>query len=67
MEACERGDYVTALSELRPLAEQEDAVAQFNLGLIYAQGRGVPQDAAQARQWCEEAAANLDLPGVPDV
>ncbi len=39
-----RGDYATALRELRPLAEQGDANAQFNLGLMYDDGRGVPQD-----------------------
>jgi TPR repeat protein len=41
--AYERGDYATALRELRPLAEQ-DAAAQFLLGLMYDEGRGVPQD-----------------------
>ena len=30
--ALERGDYAAALREWRPLAEQGDATAQFNLG-----------------------------------
>ena len=41
--AYERGDYATALREWQPLAEQGDATAQFNLGLMYRQGRGGPQ------------------------
>jgi TPR repeat protein len=55
--AVERGDYATAMRELRPLAEQGHAAAQFNLGLLYANGQGVPKDDAQARQWYEKAAA----------
>ncbi len=31
--AYERGDYATALREWRPLAEQGDAEAQYNLGV----------------------------------
>ena len=51
------GDYATALREWRPLAEQGDALAQYNLGLLYRKGRGAPQDDVQARQWYEKAAA----------
>ena len=52
-----RGDYATALREWRPLAEQGNALAQYNLGVLYRKGRGVPQDDVQARQWYEKAAA----------
>ena len=45
--AYERGDYETALREFRPLAEQGDASAQFNLGVIYSNGLGVPQDSVK--------------------
>ena len=55
--AVERGDYATAIRELRPLAEQGLAAAQFNLALLYANGQGMPKDDAQARQWYEKAAA----------
>jgi len=44
LDAYERGDYDTALKEWRPLAEQGDASGQFNLGFMYDQGLGVPQD-----------------------
>ncbi len=54
--AYQRGDYATALRLLRPLAEQGDAAAQNNLGVISANGRGVPQDDAEAAKWFRLAA-----------
>ena len=47
MDAYQRGNYATALSEWRPLAEEGDAQAQLYLGLLYAKGDGVPQDYAK--------------------
>ncbi len=35
MDAYNLGDYTTAMQEWRPLAEQGDADAQYNLGLLY--------------------------------
>ena len=49
--AYESGDYATALREWRPLAEQGNAGAQFNLGLMYDRGRGVPQNDETAVKW----------------
>ena len=46
--AYERKDYATALREWRPLAEKDDATVQYNLGAMYENGRGVPQDYVQA-------------------
>jgi TPR repeat protein len=40
--AYQRGDYTTALAIWRPLADQGDAVAQNNIGAMYAHGQGVP-------------------------
>ena len=57
MDANNREDYATALREWRPLAEKGDALAQYNLGVLYRKGRGVPQDDVQARGWYEKAAA----------
>ena len=57
MDANNRGDYATALREWQPLAEQGDARAQFDLGLLYENGDGVPRDYAKARQWYEKSAA----------
>ena len=54
--AAQRGDYATALREWRPLAEQGDARAQHNLGVMYSKGRGVTQDYAKALKWYRMAA-----------
>jgi uncharacterized protein len=58
--AYERGDYATALREFRPLAEQGDASAQYNLGLMYSNGRGVTQDYKAAVMWYRRAAEQGD-------
>ena len=44
------------LETLRSAAEQGDAEAQFNLGLMYEQGQGIPQDYAEALRWYRLAA-----------
>lgn len=41
---------------LRQKADQGDAAAQFHLGVMYGNGRGVPQDYAQAVTWLRKAA-----------
>jgi TPR repeat protein len=40
----------------RKAADQGDAVAQFNLGYMYAYGRGVAKDEAEAVKWYRKAA-----------
>lgn len=55
--AVERGDFRTAIHLLQPLAEQGEASAQLNLGALYHDGLGVPQDFAKAAHWYEKAAA----------
>jgi len=57
VDAYDQGDYATALKEWRPLADQGDADAQFNLGVMYQEGRGVLQDYVQAHMWASLAAA----------
>ncbi len=54
--AYKSGDYATALRLWRPLAKQGHATAQFNLGVMYEDGRGVPQDYAEAVKWHQFAA-----------
>ncbi len=56
MQAYNRGDYATALRELRPLAKQGNGDAQSNLGYMYANGENVPQDHAEAVKWYRKAA-----------
>jgi TPR repeat protein len=46
-----KGDYATALQLLRPLAEQGNAEAQFNLGVMYVRGQGVSQDYVLGHMW----------------
>ncbi len=55
-DAYERGDYETALKKFLPLAEQGEADAQNKLGVMYAEGQGVPQDYAEAMKWFRLAA-----------
>jgi len=51
-----RGDYATAYAEIKPLAEQGNRDAQYNLGLMYESGQGVPQDNTEASKWYGKAA-----------
>ena len=44
-------DYATALKEWKPLAEQDQAPAQGNLGVMYEFGNGVFQDNVIAHMW----------------
>ena len=58
--AYQAGDYATALQEWRPLAELGVAEVQYNLGMMYVNGRGVPQDHAEAVKWYRLAADQGD-------
>jgi uncharacterized protein len=58
--AYEKGDYATALRLVRPLAEQGDAMAQVQLGVMYNIGQGVPRDYATAVSWYRKAAEQGD-------
>ena len=59
VEAYKAGDYETAVKLLRPLAEQGDTDAQFNLGVMYYSGQGVLEDSIQAYAWFNIASANV--------
>ena len=52
-------DYAEALRWYRLGAEQGQFAAMRNLGLMYAEGRGVPQDDVQAHMWINLAASRL--------
>jgi TPR repeat protein len=49
--AYERKDFTAALRILRPLADQGDAAAQFNLGVMYDKGQGLSQNFSEAVKW----------------
>jgi TPR repeat protein len=54
--AYERGDYEQALEQWLPLAEENDAEAQYRVGRLYYYGRGVETDYEQAARWYLAAA-----------
>lgn len=56
MAAYQRQDYVNAFKEWRPLAGQGDAIAQYYMGVLYANGQGVEQSYEEAANWYEKAA-----------
>jgi TPR repeat protein len=57
LDAAQKGDFVNALKEWKPLAEQGDASAQYNLGVMYDNGEGVIQDYTRAHMWWNIAAS----------
>ena len=58
--AAQSGDFATALKEWKPLAEEGNAAAQNNLGLMYHNGWGVPQDYKEAARLYRLAAEQGD-------
>ena len=50
------GNSEIAMQLWRPLADNGLAVAQFNLGLMYDNGQGIPRDDAAAVSWYRKAA-----------
>ena len=52
------GQDPAAITELRRRAGQGHAEAQFNLGTMYADGRGVLKDSVLAHMWLNVAGAN---------
>jgi TPR repeat protein len=57
-------DYVEAMKWYRLAADQGDADAQINLGVMYAKGDGVPQDYVLAHMWFNLAAAQRNSSAV---
>ena len=53
-------NYQAALGILRPLAEQGFADAQYNFGVSYDRGEGVPQEDKTAVKWLRPAAEGGD-------
>ena len=51
MDAYEIGHYKTAYKEFRSAAEQGDPAAQFHLGQMYTEGKGVTRDYKEAAKW----------------
>jgi len=62
LDAFQKGDYATAAKEWRPLAEDGDPGSQFNLGLLFLDGHGVPQSSIEAVNWFRRAAEQDYVP-----
>ena len=45
-------------ADIKALAEQGDAHAQFELGMMYEAGQSVPQNHVEAANWYRKAAEN---------
>jgi TPR repeat protein len=58
--AYQRGDYANALHMFQLLANQGKGDAQYNLGVMYANGKGVPQDYVVAHMWLNLSASHGD-------
>jgi len=58
--AFKSGDYATAFEKWRSAAQQGEAAAQSNLGIMYMNGRGVAQDYKEAVRWSLLAAQQGD-------
>ncbi|HAK61591.1 MAG TPA: hypothetical protein DCO77_14650 [Nitrospiraceae bacterium] len=58
--ALDKGQYKKAHALLLPLAKKGDAFAQYNLGVIYANGLGVTKNDAEAVTWYRKAAEQGD-------
>jgi TPR repeat protein len=59
--AYKRGDYATAMRLIRPLAEQGNTAAGYNLGTMYYNGEGTRRDYAEALKWYRMAAEHGDI------
>lgn len=55
-DAYNRGDFASAARSWLLAAELGDVEAQYNLGLLYVDGQGVPQDNVEAAEWWRLAA-----------
>ena len=60
MVAYRSGDYAKAVELWRPLAENGNVAAQYRLGNMYADGKGVARDDKAALSWFQRAANQGD-------
>lgn len=56
-EAAQPAEFANAPNEWRHMAEQGQAAAQYNLGIMYEYGRGVRQNDVEAAKWYRKASA----------
>lgn len=56
VDAFKKDEFATAMQLFQALSDQGDAQSTYNIGVMYDEGRGVPQDFAQAASWYARAA-----------
>jgi len=56
LEAYNYGDFALALKTFRPLAEKGQALAEYVIGLMYANGQGLPESYAEGLKWLTKSA-----------
>src|SRR5579872_2523611 len=66
LQALKSGDYALAAKEFLVDATQGNALAQYNLGILYHDGRGVPKDFNEGARWFRLAAEQGTAPGASD-
>jgi TPR repeat protein len=59
--AANANDYVEVAKWSRRLAELGNSFGQYEIGLLYAEGKGVPKDQTQALEWLQKAASQHDF------
>ncbi|MBI0407747.1 MAG: sel1 repeat family protein, partial [Nitrosospira sp.] len=59
--AYDKGEFMQAIDMYKPLAEQGNAAAQNNLGVMYDQGEGVIQNYQEALKWFRLSAIQGDV------
>ena len=57
-------NYPAAFKQLRPLARQGNAEAQYALGYLYFYGKGQPKNIEQAKFWIAKSADQRYLPAI---
>jgi uncharacterized protein len=55
LKAYNRGDHATAMRIYRPLAEKNQSLAEYIIGLMYANGQGVAENYGEALKWLKKA------------
>ena len=64
--AYQKEDFRAALSAWQPLAESGNPQAQFNVGHLFDEGKGVAQDSRRAVAWWRKAAEQGFIEASPD-
>jgi uncharacterized protein len=55
--AYDKGDFILARNLYSELANQGDRIAQFKLGVMYEESKGVAKDSREAVRWYSVASA----------